>query len=301
MIKQWLNKQVSVAKDTLEKNWQELQQSGNKLFESAINGLPISLSIERQEVKSIEFDEKHYFVVPYKISEHGFALHSLRNLPKGAPEVNELPKRRVFHFADEYGEGMLRTFMKEQAEENISAQNRTNSLHELANDIDALDKKLTYGMLLVGGLAALVNPLVGAGIALKAVLPGASGLISKYGLRPVADKLSQNQLKSAIEDAKLKVDQDFQAGNTLSVINPILVHLKHMLETNESEYDPLIDIDFSSGSITELENEQWRYLTETAICHTYKEVYNNQRLHDAAHLGPEDIRWLKVLYASRQD
>lgn len=80
-----------------------------------------------------------------------------------------MPKRRIFHFPNEHAEAGLRHYMLNSADEIMREQavGQTNSLQSLANDIDALDQKLTYGMLLVGGLAAIANPLLELALQLK--------------------------------------------------------------------------------------------------------------------------------------
>lgn len=67
------------------------------------------------------------------------------------------------------------------------------------------------------------------------------------------------------------------------------------MRTTESEHDPLTDYNLANGDIPELDGLRWRELTEVAICHTYKDIYNDPSLHNRANLGPEDLRWLKVL------
>lgn len=68
------------------------------------------------------------------------------------------------------------------------------------------------------------------------------------------------------------------------------------LRAIEAEHDPLVDHNLSAHSISELDDERWRELTEKAIYHVYKDIYNNPRKHAEAGLGPEDIRWFKVLF-----
>ncbi|EWH09561.1 hypothetical protein DS2_12038 [Catenovulum agarivorans DS-2] len=262
-----------------------------------VNGMPFIASAEKSA--NCQYDEKHYFVVPYKLSEHGIALHTMRCLPDGVPEINDLPKRRVFHFVDEHSEHQLKHLLLAQVEDTVKNQHQgqVSSLEKLANDIDKLDNKLTYGLLLVGGLSALVNPLLGASIAAKALLPSASGLLNKNGLRPIGEKLTQAQLKSQIDQAKTNVQRDFAAGNTLKIYNPILQELNLALNTNEAEHDPLFDFDLSALAISEEDGGSWRKLTITALAHLYADIINDPKKHQAAQLGPEDLRWLKVLFA----
>lgn len=276
-------------------------ESGIKIVREVVNGLPIFVSLERLDDPEQAYDEKHYFVIPFHLCEAGFSLHTMRSLPSHVPEINDLPKRRIFHFPNEHYEATLRRYMVDSAKELAyeNNPNKVSSLEGLANDIDALDSKLTYGMLIVGGIAALFNPLVGAGIAAKAITPSVSGMLTKYGLRPVGEKLTQSQLEQQAKEAEQNVLKQFSESNTLKVINPILQEIEFALRTNEKQHDPLMDPNLSNGSIPELPNESWRDLTERAVFHVYKEVVDNSSQHTAAQLGPEDIRWLKLMFIGK--
>ncbi|MFT6787122.1 MAG: hypothetical protein ACJAVX_000466 [Pseudoalteromonas rhizosphaerae] len=297
-MKDFINKGIATLKSVSDKFTDELNK-GYVLAKEKVNGLPIFISLEHcGKVSPISFDEKHYFVIPFELSEYKFALHTMRCLPNGVPEVNNLPKRRIFHFPNEHAEAGLRLYMLNSTNGIMlqQAAERTNTLQSLANDIDALDRKLTYGMLLVGGLAAIANPAIGAAIAAKAVLPSFTGLFNKYGIRASGDKLSQYQLEKAVKEAQNSIIQEFEASNTVQVINPILQELALTLRTTEAEHDPLTSFNLADGSIPELANDTWRELTEAAICHVYKEVYDDSSLHKQAHLDAKDLRWLKLLF-----
>lgn len=297
-MQSFLKKGLDAVRSVADKATEELS-SGYSIVKEKVNGLPIFVSAEKSDkYNDIEYDEKHYFVIPYELSEYKFALHTMRCLPNAVPEINNLPKRRVFHFPNEHSEEMLKGYMRQSAEEmvRVKSENTPSSLESLANQIDSLDKKLTYGMLLVGGLAAIVNPLLGVGIAAKALLPSVGGLLNKHGLRPAGEKFSEHQLEKSIKEAEEHIAKEFEGANTLQVINPILQELELALRTTECQHDPLTGPNLADGSIPELDGERWRELTEVAICHVYKEAYENSSLHKQACLGPEDLRWLKIMF-----
>ncbi len=272
---------------------------GISLFSQTVSGLQVFASSERSAQFETEYDEKHYFVIPLNLSDTGFALHTMRCLPESALEINSLPKRRVFHFPNEHYESALREHLVKAAQD-LAIENTStskSSLETLANDIDSLENKLTYGMLLIGGVAAVFNPIVGVGIAAKAVTPGVVGLMTKYGLRPLGAKMSTSSIEKSIKDAEKDVLRQFTESTTLRVTNPILQELELALRTNQDEHDPLIDPNLSNGSIPELNNERWRDLTERAMWHVYRDLYKDPSKHKQANLGPEDIRWFHTLFA----
>lgn len=268
------------------------------LFQETINELPFLASLERtNNVAPIQYDEKHYFVIPYRLSKVGISLHTMRCIPEGVPEINELPKRRVFHFPNAHAGHQVRELLLEQGRELaiLSGEGKKHSLEALANDIDSLEKKLTYGMLLVGGAAAIVNPVLGIGIAAKALLPGVGGLLNKYGLRPLGEKFTRKQLEKEVSEAEKKVISEFEHSSTLQLVNPILEELELALRTTESEHDPLVDFDMGKLEIHELDGTRWRGLTERAIYHVYKDCLNDKSKWADASLGAEDIRWLRSI------
>ena len=302
-MKKFLRKRVDSARTMVEQTTSEIEHGYTKVKEQ-INGLPIFVSVEKpDEYSDILFDEKHYFVIPYCLSEYGFALHTMRCLPDSVPEINNLPKRRVFHFPNEHSETMLKKYMVECAHESIISKSESdiNTLESLANNMDSLNNKLTYGMLVVGGLAAIANPVIGVTIAAKALIPSVSGVINKYGIRTSGEKLKKYKLGKSLKESDEYIDEAFQGANTLRVINPILQELELLLRTDESQHDPLVDPDLSMGSIPELDGSRWREYTDSAVCHVYQDVYNNRKLHKKANLGPEDLRWLKIKYLVNKD
>ena len=134
------------------------------------------------------------------------------------------------------------------------------------------------------------------GIAAKALLPGVGSIINKYGLRPTGEKITEYQREKSIKEAEEHIEAEFESANTLQVINPILQELELTLRTTESQHDPLTGPSLANGSIPELDGDRWRELTEIAICHVYQEAYETPSLHKKANLGPENLRWLKMMF-----
>lgn len=274
--------------------------SGVTVLKEKIAGVSIFASSSESGDVQQEYDEKHYFVVPYKLSDYGFSLHTQRCLPPDVPDINNLPKRRIFHFADDHAEFLLNHYLTENAKQVAGDQSENSSLESLADGIDSLDKKMTYGMLLAGGALALINPVAGGGLALKALMPSVTGMINKKLIRPAGEKLTAyNKAQKQLEAAE-HIQKQFSDADTLKVINPYLQELQLALKTTESEHDPVTGFNLADGSLPEIEHNRWQRLTETAICDVYREAYNNPRMHSKASLGPEDIRWLKTLYTVRE-
>jgi hypothetical protein len=149
-------------------------------------------------------------------------------------------------------------------------------------------------------MAAFVNPGVGVGIAVKALLPGIGAILNKYGLRPVGEKLTEAGLKKRVASAEAHVVAQFEDSSAVKVLNPILQELDLALQTNEAEHDPLTDFDLSGRDLPEMAGVRWRELTTTALYHTYKELIEDPNMHGKAGLGPEGIRWLNTMFVGKQ-
>jgi len=224
----------------------------------------------------------------------------MRVLPDGVPPVNSLPKRRIFHFSNEHGEELAQSLLVKEIHDyyqnqGLSADDTIGSrLVDIANEIDKVDNKLTNGLLVIGGLVAFLNPLVGVGIAAKALIPVVGGALSKYGLKNVGEKLNENALENQIRQAEKDIINEFKDSNTLYLVNPILQELEIALDTNESEHDPSSQFDFSNSGFS-TDNTRLTKLTCTAITNTYEDTLKNAKLYKQASLGPEDIRWLHMI------
>ena len=129
-----------------------------------------------------------------------------------------------------------------------------------------------------------------------ALVPGVGGLLSKYVLRRLGQKLAKSHANKKAHLAKTLVLQQFSEVDTIKVVNPVLQELELTLRTTEAEHDPLIDPNLADGSIPDLGNERWRPLTEAAVHHCYRDIVNDKSMHTKAGLGPEDLRWLEVLF-----
>lgn len=251
------------------------------LITSSIGSLPLkALFLEKGDCSS--YDEKHYFLVPYPESADGFTIFSLRWLPDGVPPLNDLPKRRVFHFPSEASEAQLREMIIENAKRHAleasgdSKSSFGDGLIGLANDIDRIEDTVTKGALLIGGLVALVNPVVGAGIAVKALLPGIGTTLGKYGLRNVGDKLNQMSVNRQIKNAETEILEQFRDSSTIKYVNPILTMTAMTLQ--DHEFDALDWIEIENQFVSDnVEKNRFFESATKAVCAVYIDEYSRSR------------------------
>lgn len=126
-------------------------------------------------------------------------------------------------------------------------ENHKNLLIKLADEIDGLDRKMTYGMLFVGGVTAIFNPVVDGGLVAKALVPGFGGLVNRFGLRPVGNKIDGVQSSRVVAQTEKDITHQFFEASILNVVNPVLQKLELALSTSAGQDDPLTDPNLSDG------------------------------------------------------
>ena len=248
--------------------------TGFGLLQDTLGGIPFFGATATSKLYDHgQFDEKHYFLIPDEASDEGYALYVLRCLPEGVPPINDLTKRRVLHLPSEAALPMLEHIVikdaRQRAETNATSENfiRAN-LDNLINEIDNVDGKVFNGVLLVGGLVAFINPLAGATLAAKALVPSIGLMVSKYGLKFVSEKATNMDVATQIKRAEKDVKKQFKAAKTVSVVNPILHHVDvrpsldmWMIEPKRFEFS-CATTDFSQGDIHRLTDLTYQAVTD---------------------------------------
>lgn len=294
-MREYFDKAVDAVKGTIESTGALLSKP-LEMVSSTVGKLPYmgALLVSAPEEEQ-RFDEKHYFVIPFRVSEAGYALHSIRCLPTDVPPINDLPKKRFFHLPHESTDELVEKLLREQAKIVDGKSKAGDSLIELADRIDQIDDKVTNGMLLIGGLVTFVNPLVGAGIAAQALIPGIAGAVSKYGLRSAGKTVNDLQLNREIRKAENKVLAEFHGTATLKIVNPIVRELEISLNTPPDGHDPLLAFDFETAKFAGKSDRRLRRLTCRAVTNQYARIIGNRQREESAGLREKEIRWLDLV------
>ena len=205
--------------------------TGVGLLQTSLGGIPFfGATATSNTYGDASYDEKHYFLIPDNVSEEGYSLYVMRCLPAGVPPINDLEKRRLLHLPVLSALPMLEHVVVEDARERASetAESNnflTNNLENLIDEIDRIDKKMFGGVLLLGGLVALANPLAGAAVAMNAALPPVAMILSKYGLKFASETATNLDVAQQIKRAEKDILKQFNSAETLVLVNPILQHL----------------------------------------------------------------------------
>jgi len=292
VFKRILNDLNNSSKETVSKVSEVFLSTADSVS-GLIGNLPFIATVEKGE-ENLEYDEKHFFLVPYRLNDGGYTLHSMRVLPNGFGPINDLPKKRIFHFPYEGAESLVEELFLQGVASDVKSSNLNGELSpgskliNIANEIDRAESKITGGVLLVGGLVAIVNPLAGAGLALSALLPILGGKLSSSGFKSWGERRNKKALDKEIQSAQAKLLSDFKDCETSYEVNSLLAELEVALKTTADQYRPDPQAISDSSRI----DFHTTRLTCKAIYDVYLDVMRSKKLQSKALIGTEDIEWM---------
>jgi hypothetical protein len=193
-------------------------------------------------------DESHYFLIPDPGTAEGFTLVEKRRLPEGVGSVNSLPKVRVFHVHDPAALSILEARLVGNM---LFGNNGETGLeHDLADRLEAMGEEIdhqsnwvTGGLILIGGVVAIANPLLGIGIAAKALLPEIGGKLVKLGMGATADTLRRvgNSLRKGI--ARRDAEAQVKRMKPELVVDPVLAFLDRVVTGGPESQPTFMELD----------------------------------------------------------
>ncbi|ABC29008.1 hypothetical protein HCH_02180 [Hahella chejuensis KCTC 2396] len=284
---------VQSSKEALSNLMSSVDEQYQRVKES-IGKLQLFSSSQTAPSLYEDVDEKHYFIVPFRLAEQGYVLHTMRVLPPGVPPLNSLPKKRIFHAPSNCSREMIQQLIVEPMLAETPPPKDGSAfgqyLKEVANNIDRVENKVTGGLLLVGGLVAIINPVTAVAIAGHALLP----TLAKYGLNSAGKKLNALNAEKEVELARTKLLKEFSETGVEYVENPILTELVLALSTSVEEHDPAT-FDLQQHHFNNRDNAKLIHLTCACIYDVYADLLKTKRKWRDAGLGAEDIQWINQL------
>jgi len=217
-------------------------------------------------------DETHYFLIP--MSAGGFALAERRRLPEGVGTVNSLPKVRIFHVHDPAGvvvleEQLLGKLAKERVQEPGLDADLAKRLETIGEEIDRQSFWVTGGLVVVGSAVAIANPLLGIGIAAKALLPELGSKLTKLGLGAAADSVRRMGNSWRERSARKAAASEIRRLKPQVVVDPVLAFIDEQVALG-AKADP---------TMRELERlpEWWRQRDQRLTMTVASEVLSESR------------------------
>jgi hypothetical protein len=291
---------VKTAKDVAELS-SRLVEDGLGFLKASIGSIPIFAGTKVYIAEEgMGADETHYFLIPFRASPRGYAIGTQRVLPEGAGPENDLPKRRVFHLPKHTAIEILERFLAEDlALEHAGLANSNSDLADrldaVANEIDKKSNYVTGGLLLIGGAVAIANPLIGVGIAAKALLPGVGAVLSREGLKKVGSFLRRKRAGDVGKEAEKRAEREVERLKPEVHENELLSRLEEALSTSDPSFDPAMQ-DWPSPENSAAMRVQ--SITAEALLNCYREVLDaGEKAAHEAKLHAADRAWLRSLEA----
>lgn len=294
----WLaDKALATAQDVKDLA-ARLISDGTGFLRSTIGSLPfVSGTRVIQIAGDIPADETHYFLVPLRTAPDGYALSIQHALPPGHGLVNDLPKVRIFHLpstaARERLEQILTAGFGGKFREELATESHSDladRIDRIATEIDKQSERVTGGLLIIGGVVAIANPLLGVGIAAKALFPSVGSKVTGEAMKFVSEKLRISARRGAEEQAEEKAAAEVKKLQPVIHLNPLLTTLEVALANEDPAHDPAAQT---------VEPDRFHTHTIRAIVQTYADLLATDEAPAAACLHGYDIGWLRAL--SRQD
>lgn len=301
------------VEQTIRDTWDAVRSrlaQGAMAVRDTIGKVPLLASVVAAEQwDEVNRDETHYFLIPTPFVEGGYALYSARRLPPGVATANDLPRLRVFHLPGEGSERQLVDLFIADKSADVTLDAAAidedtplaDRLQMIANEIDRHERTVTGGILLIGGAVAVANPLLGVGIAAKAIFPSVGALLSREGLKLASDKVRswtrKREEQQAEKQHKAEVEairKEFDKTPVTSLVNPFLRDLEKALRTEASEWNPNLQAELGKTDVEGWNREQLLDLTVQAITETYGDA-DGESIAPQFRFGPEDQRWLESL------
>jgi len=230
----WLTDPILETAGAVQERAERLLEGGTELFHSTVARVPLLSSVRVDETAK-DRHETHVFLVPLAQArdEGGYILYTSQRVPPGYAKANDLPRVRIFHLPGPGAEEALRTMLRDgireemkETEQGGQGESLGDLLARTGDIIDRESGKVTGGLLLIGGAVALVNPVVGAGLAAKALIPSLGGKLTTEGLKALGDRMNRITRRRDAKRLDRKAEKEVKSVENLSLVNPFLAALE---------------------------------------------------------------------------
>jgi hypothetical protein len=193
-------------------------------------------------------DITYYFLVPDINNPKNYILHSHRVIPTNIIDESKLVKKQIFQIPSSESINTLRNMIQAKVEKELHEGSDLSSftsdtLADLANTIDESNNTLTNGLLIVGGVMCLANPITGAAIIGTSLLPNVvSGVVSS-----TTKRLSSTFKNISAQNQQVHAKKIINKMTPEIVVNSILAKIERA--TNDINYEPNSDMEDSMDSV----------------------------------------------------
>lgn len=272
---------------------QSITESGVRSVSEFIGKTRFFRSLSATTTEEVASDETHYFLVPLLGAQRQYAIYTKRILPPDTGAMNSLPKSRIFHVPDETGRSLIeQKLLDDIVIEGLEPEHRASpladTLEKLADTIDKESDKLSGGLLLIGGAVAVVNPVLGIGIAVKALLPSIGAKVTKASAEYVGNKLRDWNGSSAESKLRKNAAEEVKKLKPIIYPNSILRSIDAIASNPQTDFDPAFD---ERTWADQFDPAHYYAATAEAIREVYKDLFKS---FDPEGYQAIHIRWIKT-------
>ncbi len=269
-----------------------IADSGLKSVSEVFQRVTIFGSLSAAETTEAVYDETHYLLVSLLGGQSRYAVYTKRILPPDIGVTNSLPKARIFHVPDESGKELLEreliaNLVNERLDPSAGSSEFADLLEKVADQIDGETSRISGGLILIGGVVALANPILGVGIAVKGLLPSIGTMATKAGAGYVGNKLRDWSRSSAESKLRSEVSKEVQRLKPRIYPNPVLRSLEAIATNPETDFDPALD---ERNWIDRFESPHYHRVTAEAIHEVYQAEWKS--IDQGAYQGFH-LRWIR--------
>ena len=289
----------------------ELAALSTRVFDGSVaflkstwNSIPLFAGTKAHlGLDGVDEDQTHYFLIPFRAAESGYALGTARVLPEGVGPDNDLPKRKIFHIPAAGGEEALKDLLRDQiAAEKLAEADATSEtaewLEKISAEIDEKSTMVTGGIILIGGVVAIANPAAGVAIAGKALLPSIGLMFSREGFKGLANKFRRRQEEKVGENAEKEASKEVKSMKPQVKENGLLALLEKAVKAPEGSFDPALE---SMELPVDVEHMQTYAMTSEAVLHAYDDILGSKRKEEESKLDAVTINWIRSLEQYLED
>lgn len=275
-----------------------ITESGLKSVNDVFRGIKLFGSLSSSVDEHVEYDETHYLLIPLIGMEKQYAIYTKRLLPLDTGAINSLPKQRIFHLPDANGKKLLEqelvaNMVAKRTNDKTGSSDLADSLEKLADQIDNQTDKITGGLLLIGGAVAIVNPIMGIGIAVKGLLPSVSTKASKAGAEYIGNKLRNWNKSSALSKLNKDASQEIKQLKPKIYTNEVIRCLEAIASNPTEDFDPFTD---KRTWPDQFQPSHYYPITLEAIQEIYSNSWDKLNLNNTL---PAHTQWVKSLIETK--
>ena len=268
--------------------------SGIHSVSEAFQGTKLFSALSASSDQYVEYDETHYLLVPLLQGNEKFAIYTKRILPPDIGATNALPKARIFHVPNETAketleQKLIANMVELKISGNPGSSEFADALEKLADQIDNKTNTISGGLILIGGAVAIVNPVLGVGIAAKALFPSIGAKASKIGAEYVGNKLRSWNRSSTKSKLQKTASKEVNKLKPTVYSNPILRSLDAISTNPETNFDPTFD---SRNWTDQFDPPHYYKVTAEAIREVYQDISDSIQTRT---LKKAHIQWIQSL------